>query len=294
MKKTEVNVNDVVARLVKVRMTIHEASPYRKDKQMTLDAEARIGAEADTLSVTKKWLPVKWEKPLVSTVSELRKFWNQLTVPWEHGTGWDVVNVDNYQVLLDGVATRREALKAIIIEMTNDENYPELKVLAAKRLGKGFKIEEFPTQEELRRKYDVSVNEGVIPRTDDIRVEGLTDAATKNLQERVMGEYAARLTEVSQDIIGTLKDLLTEMVTRLSKEKQHGVRYGSLMNTAKRLVGQLHNLNLTKNPELSMLIDTTIEVLTKADSEALRLNPEARDLIVKQAATLTDALVNFG
>ena len=205
-----------------------------------------------------------------------------------------MVGVDKYQALMDGVAALSGEVRAIAEDMTTEEGYAEVKALARKRLGRAYAENEFPDRVALRKKYSVEVISSVIPRTDDIRIQGLTQAAQDNVRESMESQYATRITETMREAVAGLTELLKTMQEMLDDEEQEGKRYGVVMNSAKRMVAGFHNMNLTGDPELSILIDAATEVLTKADSEALRTNPDARKIIKKQAADLNDALANFG
>ena len=288
------------ANLVMVHMTISAWTGERKAKKFDKELEVfsrSAGSEADAVTLIKKLLPPSYRQPIVQITDNIRKYWDALTLPWEHA-GWDVVRAEKWSVLMDNIAKLKLDYVKLIDQMCQPEEYEKIKAFAKKRLGRLYTEGEFPTAKEMRAKYNITVESRPLIRPEDVRVAGVTETEEKKIRGDYEAEFNNKIKELETGVLDALQELLTEVDTRIKVRSatgdQKGVRYGSLQRKAKKLAEQLHNMNVNGDVDVAVLIDETIDVLTKADPERLRESEEARVVIGKQAGSLLSQLKGFG
>lgn len=288
------------ANLVMVKLTISAWTGERKAKKFgnELDVLSRsTGSDTDALTLIKKLLPTHYRTPILQMIGNIRRYWDQMTLPWEHGS-WDVVRAEKWSVLMDNVAKLKADYEKLIEDMCKPEEYEKIKAFAKKRLGRLYKDVEFPTAGEFRRKYGVSVSTRPLINPKDVRIDGLGDSDQKKVKEQLEAEFANRIKDLETGVVDALRELLEEVETKIkvrsAKGDQKSVRYGSLQRKAKKLAEQLHNMNVNGDVDVAVMIDETIDVLTKADPEKLRESEQAREIIGKQAGSLLAQLKGFG
>jgi hypothetical protein len=132
----------------------------------------------------------------------------------------------------------------------------------------------------------------------DVRIAGLPEADQQKIRDELETEFNGKIKELETGVVDALKELLEDIEGRIkvrtAKDDQKGVRYGSLQRKAKKLADQLHNMNVNGDVDVAVMIDETINVLTKADPERLRDSEQVREIIGKQAGTLLSQLKGFG
>lgn len=205
-------------------------------------------------------MPADLAKQISVARTALRNVWKMHTLPFKDG-GWRVCLAVNYLDLLEKLATPKAEYEAICNAVI--ARYDMIKAEAQKALNGGYKEHLFPTREELERKYGVDIRTEPVLSADDIRVEGLTQAAAEMVRASVEQTVAASIRDATLTICETLRGMVTEFSRKIAEAQKGGkVKFGGLYRCAGEQCKALAQLNITGDPKIAGVI-AKVEALLK-------------------------------
>lgn len=171
--------------------------------------------------------------------------------------------------------------------------YPTLITAQAMALGSMFKRGDYPSPEELRRKFAFRVNYLPVPATGDFRVD-VGNEAQRQLRERMEKLAAERVEAAVGDVRRRVIEHLERMSDRLTTDTVDGVPknrrfHDTLVSGAYELCDLLQSLNITGDPKIEQTRRGLEAALSGASAEDLRKDHDARDEVKKQVDALLGA-----
>jgi hypothetical protein len=138
-------------------------------------------------------------------------------------------------------------------------------------LGDLFSRDDYPTAEELQRKYRVHINYMPLPDAGDFRVDIGNDALAE-VQEKYSEFYAKQYNTAMNDVWTRLHKALTSMSERLdygSKEDKKVFR-DSLVGNVNDMIELLRVCNVTNSSQMSAMANSLEEAMSGVTPDALR------------------------
>lgn len=258
----------------------------KKDKSESAKVNEQAGAVAGAANVNKQLFP-EWPDLLAiqKWASGFRNWVYEATLPWDD-SGWRIGRIEKHLEFTAAAAAKiREA--EILLD-TLIANYPAAVEQARFKLANMFDPSDYPTVNEVRRKFAFSLECQMLPNVEDFRiidgipadeVEALVQAAETNTEQRL----GAAMTMAYE----RLHEVVTKMYTTLEAFGDKKIRKfnDTLLSNVVTLVDLMPALNLTGDPKLAALADKA-KALTAYDLKDLRKDDAVRAAAIKEAQQL--------
>jgi hypothetical protein len=275
------------ARALLASLEITTWSGRRLDKQATRDTTSRAGAEDDAGRFNKLLLGGKVPSfaAVQAAAGAARAAHYAQTLPWTDG-GQRLLPVANYfeyaQTVRDARATFRAAVDAFLAE------YPALVDDAARRLGTLYDPSDYPTVEELSRKFAYRVGFFPLPAATDIRVD-LPPEVIGHMQRSVTARVGRAVETAVRDGWARMAETVERIRDRVQEvsETDGGRLHAALFDNARETAETLRRLNVLEDPQLDAMAERIISELGTLDPKALRKDPTA----MQDTAARADAIL---
>lgn len=251
-----------------VELNIGNWTANKLDKQVSEEVDASKGTKVKAGNYRKNLLAgVKELDDIKNFVGNFRNWHYKQTMPWSD-SGIRLLTLKQYLPYVSEVNAKMTEFN----DMKNNfvTLYPNLISQMAFQLGSLFNRDEYPSQDEIARKFYFNVDYYPLPEAGDFRVD-VGNEALADLQQQYASRYSNKLNEAMRDVWGRLHSTLTHLSDRLesSDDGTKKVFRDSLIGNATELCGMLTNLNVTNDPNLEQ---------ARKDLEQALLGVTAKDL----------------
>ena len=242
---------DTCAMLVEVN--ICQWSARKLDKSTTDEVLAtKQAGDKGAARVNKHLLAGRPElEGITQYVGQVRQYVGNNTLPWSD-SGLRLLPTAKF---MEFTTTLRD-MEDKYAELVNDfvSVYPTLITAQAMALGNMFNRNDYPSADDIRRRFSFNVNYMPVPTAGDFRIDVGNDAQ-KELQDKLTKLADERVDNAMRDIRGRLHEHLTRMSDRLGSDIVAGEikprRFSeSLIDHAHELCSLARDLNLTNDYEL--------------------------------------------
>lgn len=282
------------AMLSHVRVSMWTAR--RVDRKVTDEVNESNGAAADAGRYNKLLVDKSALAPVVFAANHARTFHYSRTLPWQD----DGARLLPAAAFLDYSAQLR-AIKGTFESAVTDflKGYPEAIEAARERLAGLFRAEDYPSVDDIRRRFGFDVLVNPVPAGADFRVD-LGDGQAEIIRREIEDRAAAQLNDAMKDVYRRVADACERMVERLRAyqpggdgERAQGVFRDSLVENVRDLASILPALNITADPHLADIAARMRRDLTKYDAADLRDSDAARETVADAAAAILADVSDF-
>ena len=252
-------------------------------------------ASASAGRYNKRLLPKAAFAALTATMSEARTKHYANSLPWDDKGArlLTVANYEHYTELMDGFRERVVRQRARFIE-----DYDDYVDQARLDLGRLFRIEDYPSKEDLQGKFAIRYRIAPVPDADHFIAKLASDDT-----ERVKRDIERHVEAQLHDAVGDLYRRLGEAVERVSerlKEDPEGkplVFRNSMISNIRDLVDVLPRLNIFGDDELARLCQQVKDRIASVEPDALRpsktFDPAARAQVKRDADELMEKFAGY-
>ena len=281
------------AMLVSLRISAWSGRLY--DRKASNHVAAHHDASASAGRYNKCLLPKAAFAALTATMSACRTSHYAQTLPWDDQGGrlLTVANYERYTELMDGLRERMVRERARFIE-DYDDNIDQARL----DLGKLFRIEDYPSKEDLQGRFGLRYRIVPVPDADHFMAKLASDDT-----DRVKRDIEHQVRERLHDAVGDLYRRLGEAVERVSerlREDGEGkplVFRDSMIGNIRDLVDVVPRLNIFGDDALARLCEQVKEKIAAVEPDSLRpsrtFDPVARARVKRDADTLAEQFAGY-
>jgi len=279
---------------LRVGLSISVPPMRKQDKRATSQVIAHNNARKGAANVSKKLIKSNAHDDLTKLVAQIRAFHRDQTVPW--GDLGDRLIANEALIDYRNNMAQLEEEFWDLAEQTQAE-YPQAVAQAQLQqtgLGHMFNEAEYPSVEQLRRKFKFALTFEAVPDVGDFRVD-IGNQAAEEMREQYKQVLESRINSVKQD----LAERLAEPLQRMSKgldyaegEKPTGFR-DTLVSNVLSIVELMRTCNLSNDARLTDVQQQLRQTLTGVTPDGLRRDPHLRaktkqdvDQIIKNLPSL--------
>lgn len=281
------NLND---RALLVQLSISQWMGRKLDKKASKEAADSAGAVRSAVRTHKDLLPGCDELANVHSMTNVvrTKFYDN-TLPWGLD-GMQVLPSTNY--LEYSTEYRKDRSNWLYLTRVFLEAYDKAKWAAEndkqRTLGALYVPSDYPTVEELEKKFSMDLAIFPIPST-DFRVQIASDELTR-IQQDVEARVAKAQATAMQEVWQRLFDKVKHIADKCADPK--AIFRDTMIENARELCELLPRLNITDDPNLEAL---RMEVENKLihHPDAIRNNPDLRRDTATEAKKIMDAMGVF-
>lgn len=260
-------------------MTLHTGSWAGQviDQTVTDAANAKYHAEDDAGHYKKKIVSGKFLSHVNSKINVAAKIHKSLTLPWEDG-GTRILSALGYDRYTEEMRLARHSVEAAASEFI--DNMPAAIEEAKTRLKDMFRLEDYPSRDELKGKFYIDVEPKPVPESGDFRTS-LSAATVKSITDDIERRANDRVEMAVRDIYQRVAEATGKMVERL--RDPNGNFHGTLVSNVETLAKLLPTLNITGDAAIDALSKQMLRDLTEHSPEILRADTGARQSTAAKA-----------
>lgn len=265
----------------------------KKDKDQSEKANRDAGAVEGAANVHKALLPDNPELLAVQKwVTAMRTWIYNVTLPWDDNGG-RVARVERHMDFMaeagDRITKGHELVEAFL------NSYAAAIEQARFKLVGMFNALDYPSVDEVRRKFYFAVECDAVPDAADFRIiDGLPPEEVERLVRDAQQGAEKRIGAAMADAHERLFDVVSKMATTLQQYGDKGIRKfnDTLVSNIADVAAIIPALNLTNDPKLTKLAADAARLATY-DLKDLRGMPEVRDAAIAEARALASRFEGF-
>lgn len=232
-----------------VELNIGGWTASRLDRGVSEEIDVSKNTKARAGNYRKNLLPDSKELDTIRKfVGNIRNWHYSQTIPWTD-SGLRLLTLKQYVDYTSKVNTLMSEFDTMKRNFVTE--YPNLISAAAFTLGDLFQRDEYPSQDEVDRKFYFNVCYYPLSESGDFRVD-VGNEALSELAESYEKNFAEKLNSAMADIWDRLHSTLKHLSDRLevTETGDKKIFRDSLLENAHELCGLLSNLNVTNDPKL--------------------------------------------
>lgn len=268
---------------VLIRLSTSSWSARKFDKSVSDEVSQTHKAQGRAGRFYKDLIQDEQLQAINRLLTRAREFHESRTLPWlDNGTR--ILPSTAYLDYIGEMRDYREGLDMLVDEFVTD-HYPKAIDKARERLGDLFNPTDYPSAEEVRRKFGLSTRVMPIPDTRDWRVSLRED----EMQE-VLEDHDRQLREATQQavesLVGRIRSTVEHVYERLSDPDKRF--HNSLIGHVEELVEVLPQLNINDDPNINKICEDLRLKIAPADPTELRKDADARSVTADHAKSILD------
>ena len=276
------------ALLVRLQRSMYQ--PYAYSKEATNLVSNTMGVGADAGRFNKRLVKGCKELDVCNAAfGKLSRTFRDHTVPWLDDGIRMCPNTSYFELaamLRELIAEANKAADALVAA------WPKVVAQDMVRLGVLFDERDYPSQSELRKKFDATVQFLPVPSTNDFRVE--IDEDDRKPQESRIKQVEA---DTAKYLVGEMLEPIQRFVDKLSIPIGEGgaIFRDSMVENMVELLGRLPKLNINNDPTVDKAIKDLKAIITPyaENIDLLRQVPEIRVSAKDRMARLQSDLSAF-
>ena len=252
-----------------VELNISNWAGRKKDNRASADVTSQNYAATGVANVNKKLLANNADLKAIQThVTAMRNMHTAMTMPWSN-SGMRLLPTAQYFKYTGAMSDMENKFWDLVNAFLGKYNDAVIDVQML--LGDLFSRDDYPTAEELQRKYRVHINYMPLPDAGDFRVD-ISNEALREVKEQYADFYTTQYNTAMNDVWTRLHKALTNMSERLdygSKEDKKVFR-DSLVGNVNDMVELLRVCNVTSSPQMAQMADKLEEAMAGVTPDGLR------------------------
>lgn len=248
---------------------IQSHSFQKRDHEAARTAAKEHGADPRRIKAFKALVPPHLLSPIQSNESRLRALVRQETLPWR----WEGVALlpnKNYMRLLDRWNEAHDERIALVTKF--QLTYREAHEQFTQELGSLGHDQEYPHPDSIPRRFKATLELFPIPQVEDFRTD-LPQYEADAIRQEMASNEVATITQIQDDITGTLTSLVTRLLDALSNHAagdSTSTLREPLLDTVKESLARLQRLNVLDDPHVDMVATSITRSLAGLSASDLR------------------------
>ena len=293
---TERRVN-LTTRAMLASVSISQWTARKLDKQATREVAENNDAQQGVGAYHKSLVGKESLAKVATASSAARTAFYGLTLPWLDD-GARILPAGNFYRFRDAMDDCRRQFESAVSEFMSD--YDAAIRAAETRLGRLFRATDYPTREEVARRFAFSFRILPFPDAADFRVD-IGEAQLDDIRREIEADTKSALDGAVKDAWRRIADVCGAMVDRLSAykpamekgDKATGVFRDSLVTNVRDLVDLLPALNLTGDSVMRDIAERMRIELCTFDAGELRESDHVRAKVAREAQAILDEVSDY-
>jgi hypothetical protein len=277
---------EIHARALLVSLTIGTWTARKYDKRVSEKVNAEYHASSDAGRYNKFLLPgdAVAYKALTTIASAIRAAHYNETLAWSD-EGWRLLPTANYMQYTAWYREQQRAFQSALADFVQE--YPYLRTQAQIKLNGLYKDEDYPSVQDIGKRFRLAVEYSPVPAMGDIRVDlGADQIAT--IEQSITNRIETATRTAMSDAWQRLYTAVAHIANRLSDPE--AIFRDSLIVNAREICDSLQRLNVTNDPELEAMRVRVATELAANDPDELRDQPRVRQHTADRAVEIMDKM----
>ncbi len=282
-------------RAMLVDLSIGVWSPAREDKQRAAEIADKYGADKKMGKYQRYLIDPDALKPILVKRGEMRNRHYELTLPWGDDSSRIITSAGFMRY-----RNEMQAYTAQLEPMFRDfiDRYPTLVSEARVLLNGLYDASEYPTMDQLERRFYARIKVKPIPDSGDFRVN-LGASEVDAIRQQIESDARSAVTDAMKLTGERIRETVGHMASKLkaysvTDKGVSGIFRDSLIGNVRDLVDALPGLNIAGDAGLDALIDEMRRDLTAHDADTLRTQDAVRETVAQKADDILGRLAQYG
>jgi hypothetical protein len=257
------------------------------DDDVVRDVKHRNNALGDVGTFTKRFMQRDRMASIDQAVNDARKIHKQMTRAWGD-FGVRMLPATLFFDYKKEMTACEMRFNAAVEEFIS--RFDEFKAAEKARLNGLFKDADYPSKEDLRRRYYWKLNIDPIPDAEDFRVDLGAEEMSRvraDIEKEVKVAFEGAITEVWEQLFEQVEKIKERLAS--SDTQVRSVLFDNL----KDLIVLLPKFNVLGDPKLTEMGERITKELLSEDLGALREDEKVRGEVAKKADKILDAMKTF-
>jgi hypothetical protein len=263
---------------VLVSVNAHGWWASKVDREVTQDAQERWGASPESGRFSKKLIQSGQIKDISNLDVQFRNKFRMMTLPWmgEVRLLPGRLVMDFLRMAEEYKRERQDLVDSLLLE------YDHLKEEAKRTLGQMFKEEDYPSREEIRKRFYVDIRVLPPPSEDQFSKVPYGEAVRGMFTDQIKSQ----ISEANQDLVERLRDAAEKIkaLKDMKKIQDRGVE------AVRKVVEGVRKLNIFNDPSVKDAADKLLAVLDTVTPADLRADLTKREKIAEDADNILKKL----
>lgn len=283
-----VTVSALVERAMVMNLSIGMWQGYRLDREASRKVTTQANADADAARVNKHLIPKALLAPVVTAANSVRTHFYANTLPWRDNGD----RLMTKKLYLKFVPEHQELVKAFNEEVGTfiDTSYPVAVEQAEFRMGELFRHDDYPTPDQLRRRFYINLDIDALTTSGDFRV-AIDEEHADRIRARMEKAAEQRVQTAMTDVWKRIADTVGRMHERLSSPK--AVFHQTTISNVEELAEMLPGLNVMDDPKIEQIREMIVGRLVGVDVKAARADTDYRKAIASDAQVVLDRVAHI-
>jgi hypothetical protein len=273
-------------RALLVQLSVSQWTARKYDKKATQEVAISFSTTKDAGRYNKSLLPMNdYLDRVHKKTTHIRTKFYENTLPWGI-EGTQMLPTSNYLQFMTDFRKEKGEWQHLVDDFK--DNYLQLKDDAKRVLGGLYNDADYPTMNEIDRKFHIDMAVFPVP-TADFRVSIASDELTR-IQQDVERRVADAQSTAMKEVWTRLFDRVKHMAEKLADPK--AIFRDSMVENAQEICALLPRLNFMDDPQLeAMRQDVEAKLIKHPD--ALRNDPDLRRDTAAEAKAIMDKMKSF-
>ena len=260
-----------------VKLEISQWDGFKKDNRAAETVDQQFHTVGGVGNYNKRLLNKVSMAPVQSLVSKIRATHARFTMPWCYD-GLALLPSKFFLEYTEAMRQLKDQFDAAVDNLITQ--YPIYKSDQAQALGNLYDSGDYPTSDELRRRFKISHRFFPVPQSDHFVVDLAAEDEAK-LRHQLAQELQATQDQALKSLYDRISELASRIYDRLSDPKN--VFRDSMIEAVTQLVAVLPALNIFKDPLLDELTADMRNKLMGHDPDQLRTDLALRAQVAQDA-----------
>jgi hypothetical protein len=269
------------AMLIDLTISVWTATKF--DKSVSAEVEKAHDAK-DAGRYNKRLVPKEQLDEITKQGNAIRDFHYSRTLPWSD-KGVRLLPSAMFFDYNREYQQLRDKFNRLVDAFIRD--YPQMVDDARSRLKTLFKADDYPTPQQLRHRFQISMEIMPVPAAGDFRADISTEA-TEGIRDNIRSAIAERQQRMLEDVKSRVKDVMTRLYVQCTADKP--IIRESLIEGARELSKLLHGLNVMDDPKIAGIALVMETHMHSVDMSSLRKSSAARGRMANVAQDILKQL----
>lgn len=285
-------------RAMLVALHVGTWSGMMTDREVSDDVQARYDAQEGAGRYNKRLVAQSFLKDINQAASRARTVHRTLTLPWGD-SGERIITTKSYQTYTQQMHTARVAFDSAAMKFVKE--WPNQTILseAKARLGKMYIAEDYPSAEDLAKRFSLDVEVNKVPESADFRAN-LADSSVKAIVKDIERRTNERVERAMKDAYSRVAEVVQKMMEGLRAYEPAQGDEGPKKNFRDSLVYNVNEvaellplINITGDAKLDALHTQLVKELVEHSPEVLKKDKGKRDATADRAEKILAKVKRF-
>jgi hypothetical protein len=289
-------ISDLADRAMLVNLHLYMLGLSRQNESLNNEIADKHGNDKAMTKVVESLLPKEAMATLSQLRSSIRQEFYRRTLPWQDG-GTRILSTGGYMDFAEFMRkSKTQWDPAVQYFVDNWDSY--VADARVKRNGL-FRAEQYPTKEQVAKRFDFTWQVQPVPVADDFRAKVTADEAAvirQQLEQSLKATVDASMGDIWKRLRGVLtNDQGTGLKDRLIATRDNPDRTfrDSIITNITNLLAIVPSLNLTGDPDVTRFCAEIQRELTTIEPATLREDPKVREDVINRADEILAKMQSF-